>query len=100
MEGDALTVWSHSQGVHQLRRALAEALRIVLEKVRVIHAHGAGCYGHNGADDVALDAALLARQTDGPVMCTWTRADEMSWSPFGAAMRVELDGALDADGQM
>ena len=26
-----------------------------------IHREGAGCYGHNGADDVALDAALVAR---------------------------------------
>lgn len=56
-----MTVWSHSQGIHPLRGALARALHLKNDSVRVIHAQGAGCYGHNGADDVALDAALLAR---------------------------------------
>ena len=32
--------------------------------VHCIHAQGSGCYGHNGADDVALDAALLARASE------------------------------------
>lgn len=97
---DQVTVWSHSQGIHPLRGALARALYLDKDSVRVIHAQGAGCYGHNGADDVALDAALLARAAGVPVMCQWTRADELSWSPFGAAMRVELDGALDAEGNV
>jgi nicotinate dehydrogenase subunit B len=95
---DEVTVWSHSQGVHPLRRTLAQALRIDADKVRVIHAQGSGCYGHNGADDVALDAALLARQAHAPVMCMWSRADELSWSPFGAAMRMYLAAGLDENG--
>ena len=99
-DANQVTVWSHSQGIHPLRGALARALHLKNDSVRVIHAQGAGCYGHNGADDVALDAALLARAAKVPVMCQWTRADELSWSPFGAAMRVELDGAVDADGQI
>ncbi|MEH2470681.1 nicotinate dehydrogenase subunit B [Nitrobacteraceae bacterium AZCC 2161] len=99
-DADHVTVWSHSQGIHPLRGALARALRIEADQVRIIHAQSAGCYGHNGADDVALDAALLARAAQVPVMCMWTRADELSWSPFGAAMRVELEGALDEDGNV
>jgi CO/xanthine dehydrogenase Mo-binding subunit len=95
---DALTVWSHTQGIYPLRQTLARALRMEPGKVRVIHAQGSGCYGHNGADDVALDAALLARKTGAPVMCMWTRADELSWSPLGAPMRMELDGAIDDTG--
>jgi CO/xanthine dehydrogenase Mo-binding subunit len=95
---EEVTVWSHSQGVHPLRRTLAQALRIDAGKVRVIHAQGSGCYGHNGADDVALDAALLARQVRRPVMCLWSRADELCWSPFGAAMRMHLGAGLDASG--
>ena len=95
---DEVTVWSHSQGIYPLQRTLARALRINADKVRVIHAQGSGCYGHNGADDVALDAALLARQARVPVMCMWSRADELSWSPFGAAMRMHLGAGLDAAG--
>src|SRR5205085_10342534 len=56
-----MTVWTHSQGVFPLRGNLAMALKMPVEKIRCIHAEGPGCYGHNGADDVALDAALLAR---------------------------------------
>src|SRR5262249_36152279 len=61
----ALTVWSHSQGVHLLRGALAQVLGVETETVRVVHVEGPGCYGHNGADDAALDAALLARAVPG-----------------------------------
>jgi len=95
-----LQVWSHSQGIYPLRRQLARTFGLDAEHVQVTHAHGAGCYGHNGADDVALDAALLARAVKAPVMCLWTRADELSWSPFGAAMRMELSAGLDESGQI
>ena len=95
-----LQVWSHSQGIYPLRRQLARTFGLDAESVNVTHAHGAGCYGHNGADDVALDAALLARAVKAPVMCLWTRADELSWSPFGAAMRMELSAGLDGAGQI
>jgi nicotinate dehydrogenase subunit B len=97
---DTVTVWSHSQGIYPLRKTLAQALRIDVDKIRVIHAQGSGCYGHNGADDVALDAALLARRARAPVMCMWSRADELCWSPFGAAMRMHLAAGLDEDGKI
>jgi CO/xanthine dehydrogenase Mo-binding subunit len=60
MKGDSLEVWSHTQGIFNLRKEIALVLRMPEEKVIVHHGEGAGCYGHNGADDVALDAALIA----------------------------------------
>jgi nicotinate dehydrogenase subunit B len=95
-----LQVWSHSQGIYPLRRQLVRAFGLTADAVQVSHVNGAGCYGHNGADDVALDAALLARAAGSPVMCLWSRADELSWSPFGAAMRMKLAASLDAAGQI
>ena len=95
-----LKVWSHSQGVFPLRVDLAKVLGMPVDAIDVIHAHGAGCYGHNAADDVALDAALIARAIDRPVMCQWSRADELSWSPFGAAMRSKLDARVGGDGRI
>ncbi len=99
----AIAIWndgrvrviSHTQGVYPLRDALARALRVPLDHVEVEHAMGAGCYGHNGSDDVALDAALLARASGVPVMCAMSRQDELCWSPFGAAMRVNVEAGLD-----
>jgi nicotinate dehydrogenase subunit B len=96
-----LTVWTHSQGVFPLRADLAKALAIDTKDIRCIHAEGAGCYGHNGADDVALDAALLARATEGrPVKLQWMRDDEFAWEPYGSAMVMKLSGGLDAQGNV
>jgi CO/xanthine dehydrogenase Mo-binding subunit len=97
--GDALHVWTHSQGIYNLRADLALAFGIPPQRITVEHAEGAGCYGHNGADDAAFDAALLARAAKGrPVRLQWSRADELAWSPFGAAMAIELQADLDAAG--
>ncbi len=84
-----LTVWSHTQGVYPLKAALAKALNIEASAVHVIHAQGAGCYGHNGADDAATDAAILALAlSPRPVRVQWMRDDELAWSPYGAPMSV------------
>jgi len=100
VEAGRLTVWSHSQGPHNLRAQIAAALGMALADVDVIHRDGPGCYGHNGADDVALDAALLARASGRPVRVQWTRADEFTWSPCGSAMIVRLRAGLDAGGRV
>jgi CO/xanthine dehydrogenase Mo-binding subunit len=91
-----LTIWSHTQGPHHLRAQIARVLGMAESEVEVVHRDGAGCYGHNGADDVALDAALLARACGRPVLLQWTREDELAWSPCGSAMVVKLRAGLDA----
>jgi nicotinate dehydrogenase subunit B len=98
-DGGRLQVWSHSQGIYLLRAELARALDLAQDAVTVTHAEGAGCYGHNGADDVALDAALLARAVPGrPVQVVWSRPDELAWSPLGAAAVVRVAAEVDAAG--
>jgi len=95
--GDRVRVWTHSQGVYLLRTDLALVLKIPVANITVEHMEGAGCYGHNAADDVALDAVLLAKAAPGrPVRVQWSRADEMSHAPFGAAMTIEIEADLDA----
>jgi nicotinate dehydrogenase subunit B len=90
-----LSVWTHSQGVFPLRATLAKALDLAPAAIRCIHQEGSGCYGHNGADDVAFDAALLARATDGrPVRLQWMRDDEFMWEPYGPAMVMQLRAAI------
>ena len=96
-----LTVWTHSQGVFPLRGNLAMALKMPAENIHCIHAEGSGCYGHNAADDVALDAALLARAAAGrPVRVQWMRADEFLWEPFGPAMVMKARAALSPSGRI
>jgi CO/xanthine dehydrogenase Mo-binding subunit len=98
---DKLTVWTHSQGVFPLRSELVKALRLPAASIRCVHTEGSGCYGHNGADDVALDAALLARAVPGrPVRLQWMRDDEFGWEPYGPAMVMRAKAALGADGKV
>jgi CO/xanthine dehydrogenase Mo-binding subunit len=99
--GDRVHVWTHSQGVYLLRADLALVLKLPAENITVEHLEGAGCYGHNAADDVALDAVLLAKAAPGrPVRVQWSRADEMTHGPFGAAMAIEIEADLDADNEI
>ncbi len=100
-EKGEMTVWSHTQGVFPLRGALRSLLGLAEEKVRVIGVPGPGCYGHNGADDVAADAALVARVVPGRhVRLQWSRADEHLWEPYGSAMLIDLSARLDKAGNL
>ena len=95
-----MTVWTHSQGVFPLRNHLSLGLRLPIADIRCIHAEGSGCYGQNGADDVGLDAALLARAVaPRPVRLQWMRDDEFAWEPYGPAMIMRVKAAL-ADGKI
>jgi CO/xanthine dehydrogenase Mo-binding subunit len=100
-DGGALTVWTHSQGVFPLRDSIAKMLRMPPEQVHCIHTEGSGCYGHNAADDVAGDAALIARALPGrPIRVQWMREQEHGWEPFGPAMVSQVSAQLDAGGRL
>jgi CO/xanthine dehydrogenase Mo-binding subunit len=95
-DGTTMTVWSHAQGMYPLRGTIAAILGVPQERVRCVHAEGAGCYGHNGADDAACDAALIARAVpDRPIRLQWMREDEFSYAPYGSAMSLRASAGLD-----
>jgi nicotinate dehydrogenase subunit B len=97
----AMTVWTHTQGVYPDREGIAEMLKVPPASVRLIHVEGSGCYGHNGADDAAADAALIARTLPGtPVRVQWMREQEHTWEPFGPAMVTKLKATLDGNGRI
>ena len=100
VRGDGATVWSGTQGPNPLRRSLASLLGLPAEKVRVVWVEASGCYGHNGADDAAADAALLSQAVGRPVRVQWMRHDEHGWDPKGPAMVMEARGGLDAQGMV
>ncbi len=96
---DHVTVWTHSQGVYPLRRTIAPMLSMPDEKVDCIQVEGSGCYGHNGADDVGADAAIIAHALPGrPVRVQWMREDEHGWEPYGSPMVAQCRGTVDANG--
>lgn len=94
-DGQALTIHSHSQGIYPLRDAIADSLTLKPHQVSITHVPGSGCYGHNGADDAALEAALIAMAIPGSsILLKWTRADEHGWEPYAPAMAVDLAATL------
>jgi nicotinate dehydrogenase subunit B len=97
---DSATVWSSTQGSFPLRPAIAGLLNLRPESVHIVWVEGAGCYGHNGADDAAAEAALLSQIVGQPVRVQWMRHDEHGWDPKGPAMEIQMQGAVDAEGKM
>jgi CO/xanthine dehydrogenase Mo-binding subunit len=100
-DNNQLHVWSHSQGVYPLRGSLSKLLQLPVENIQVTGVQGSGCYGHNGADDVAADVSLLAMAYPGKhVRLQWTRDDEHAWEPYGSAMVMEVAAELDSSGKI
>ncbi|MEL0107249.1 MAG: molybdopterin cofactor-binding domain-containing protein [Rhodospirillaceae bacterium] len=100
-DGKTLTIHTPSQSIYPVRTSMADAFGMDVEDVVMIHTFGAGCYGHNGADDAAFDAALIARAIpDTPVLLKWTREDEHAWEPYGTAMSMNITASLDDAGKI
>ncbi|WP_234736991.1 xanthine dehydrogenase family protein molybdopterin-binding subunit [Tellurirhabdus bombi] len=100
-EDQKLHIWTHSQGVYPLREALKKMLDLPTESIHIKGVPGSGCYGHNGADDVAAEAALLALAYPGKhVRLQWSREEEHAWEPYGSAMEAEVEARLDATGKI
>jgi nicotinate dehydrogenase subunit B len=92
-----LTSWSASQATHNLRKQLATMFGMGADSVRCIYVEGSGCYGRNGHEDAAADAALLAKAVERPVRVQWSRADEHGWDPKGPPTLVDIRAAVDGD---
>ncbi len=102
LDADGVThVQTHSQSVFETAAAIADMLQVDSTKVHCQHVQGSGCYGHNGADDAAADAALLAQAVPArPVRIQWSRNDEHQWEPYGSAMTIKTLATLDASGDV
>jgi CO/xanthine dehydrogenase Mo-binding subunit len=95
-----LTVWTASQATHSLRKQLARMLQLDVENIRCIYLEGSGCYGRNGHEDAAADAALISKELGRPIRVQWNRADEHGWDPKGPPTLLDLRGALDGKGNV
>jgi nicotinate dehydrogenase subunit B len=95
-----LTCWTASQATHDLRKQLAATLAVADDDVRCIYVEGAGCYGSNGHEDAAADAALLARAVGNPVRVQWMRADEHGWDPKGPPTLLDMRAGIEPDGNV
>jgi len=100
VSNDSATVWTASQGTHGNRKTFARFLGLSEEAVRLIYLDGAGCYGMNGHEDAAADAAILSRAVGRPVRVQWSREDEHGWDPKGPPQLLDISGAVDPSGRI
>jgi CO/xanthine dehydrogenase Mo-binding subunit len=95
------TIYNHAQGMYPLQRDIVKALQVPADKVVCVHREGSGMYGQSGADDVALDAALIARELPNQhIRVQWMREDEFKWEPYNSAMTVKIRASLDEGGNI
>jgi len=99
-EDGKLTCWTASQATHLLRKQLANMLSMKLDDIRCVYLEGSGCYGRNGHEDAAADAALIAKEAGVPVRVQWMRDDEHGWDPKGPPTLLDHKGALDGKGNI
>jgi nicotinate dehydrogenase subunit B len=95
-----IRVWSGTQNPHVLRADLALLIGRPEADIDLIRMEAAGCYGRNCADDVTADALLLSRAVGRPVRVQLTREQEHVWEPKGTAQLIDVNGGLDADGNV
>ncbi len=100
VRADRATIWTASQATHRFQPAFARILGLARDRVRLIYLDGAGCYGMNGHDDAACDAALLSKALGRPVRVQWSREDEHGWDPKGPPQLLDIRGALDEQGEV
>ena len=93
-----LVSWSSSQATHRLRGQLSDMFSVPEEDVRCIYIEGAGCYGRNGHEDAAADAALISRELGRPIRVQWMRHDEHGWDPKGPPTLIDLTATIDDAG--
>jgi CO/xanthine dehydrogenase Mo-binding subunit len=97
---EAATIWTASQGTHGNQKTFARFLGLPIDKVRLIYLEGSGCYGMNGHEDAAADAAILSRAAGQPVRVQWSREDELGWDPKGPPQLLDVSGTVSADGRI
>ncbi|HXP77839.1 MAG TPA: molybdopterin cofactor-binding domain-containing protein [Stellaceae bacterium] len=100
VRAEEATVWTASQSTHKYRPHFAKVLGLPVEQVRLVYLDGAGCYGMNGHEDAAADAAILSRAAGRPVRVQWMREDEHGWDPKGPPQLLELSASLDDTGKI
>ena len=96
-----LTVWMGTQRPFAVRDDLASEFHISEKKVRVIVPDTGSAYGGKHTSDAGLEAARLARETNGrPVKLVWTRHEEFTWGYFRPAGVIDVKGGIDADSKL
>lgn len=97
----AATVWASTQAPAAARSAVATALGIADERVKLIVPFLGGGFGRRYFNDVLVQAATLARAADGaPVQLVWSREQDMTHDFYRPAVVSRHRAGFDARGNL
>jgi xanthine dehydrogenase YagR molybdenum-binding subunit len=100
-EGDKLTAWVSTQGVHQCRVGFADGLKIPQSDVRVITQYMGGGFGSKFApDSQGIICAKLAKQANAPVKLMLDRKEEHLDTGNRPSATAHIRAGATADGQL
>jgi nicotinate dehydrogenase subunit B len=96
------TIYSNTQNVESLVTDLVNVLSpLQASQIRVLFYEGSSTYG-NGcvAFDTAESAAIMSKAVGAPVRLQFMRWDEQGWTHYGPAVMTDIQGGVDASGNM
>jgi len=97
----AVEIWAPTQAASWAREAVAKALAIPEEKVKLHVTFLGGGFGRRALPDFVVEAALVARAAGGgPVQVVWTREDDMRHDFYRPAGRNQLRAGIDGAGRL
>ena len=99
-EDGLLTIWKSTRGVHVDRQAIARALEIPLEQVRVVGPYLGGGFGNKDESRLGALAAVLAQRAGKPVRIEYSREEEFVAGRVRHAARVKTRVGLKDDGSI
>src|SRR6266481_5441941 len=101
-EGDACEIWCGTQSQTMAVAAVAKALGIPVEKVKLNLTLLGGGFGRRGHRDeeFVVDSVLLSREVKRPVKVLWTREDDVHNGRFRPLSVHFLRAGLDGAGQI
>jgi nicotinate dehydrogenase subunit B len=100
LEGGTMTIWSSTQTPFPNQQAIAQAIGLPKENVRVITPFVGGGFGGKSAGLQAIEAAKLAKLTGKPVQVCWSRAEEFFLDSFRPAAVVKIRSGIDGAGKI
>jgi CO/xanthine dehydrogenase Mo-binding subunit len=96
IEGGKVTVWAGTQAPFSVKPAVAQALGLSPQNVRIITPYVGGGFGGKSGAPQAVEAARLAKATGKPVQVVWDRAEEFFYDTFRPAAVVKIRSGLTA----
>ena len=93
-------IWVGTQIPARSQSAVAEALGLRAEQVRVHNHYIGGGFGRRLEFDFIVQAAQIARQVDYPVKVVWSREEDIQHDMFRPYYYDRISGALDGDGKL